>query len=52
MAYIKGEDRRQQVLFPDCVEDYVEKDAPVRLFDAFVDNLDMKHLNLCILLAL
>ena len=44
MAYIKGEDRHQKVLFPDCVEDYVEKDAPVRLFDAFVDSLDMESL--------
>ena len=44
MAYIKGEDRGQKVLLPDCVEDYVEEDAPVRLFDAFVDSLDMKSL--------
>ena len=44
MAYIKGESRGQKVLFPDCVEDYVEKDAPVRLFDAFVDSLDMARL--------
>ena len=44
MAYIKGEDRHQKVLFPDCVEDYVEEDAPVRLFDAFVDRLDMESL--------
>ena len=43
MAYIKGEDRHQKVLFPDCVEDYVEEDAPVRLFDAFVDRLDMER---------
>lgn len=40
MAYKKGQDRRQRVLFPDCIEDYVEADAPVRLFDAFVDSLN------------
>jgi hypothetical protein len=43
MAYKKGEDRYQRVLFPDCVDDYVEGDAPVRLFDAFVESLDMEN---------
>lgn len=37
MAYKKGQDRRQRVLFPDCIDEYVEADVPVRLFDAFVD---------------
>lgn len=44
MAYKKGEERRQKVLFPDCIDEYVEGDAPVRLFDAFVDSLDMDKL--------
>lgn len=44
MAYKKGEDRRQKVFFPDCIEEYVESDAPVRLFDAFVDSLKMDGL--------
>lgn len=44
MAYKKGESRRSRVLFPDCIEDYVEADAPVRLFDAFVDRLNMEEL--------
>lgn len=44
MAYRKGEDRRQKVFFPDCIDEYVEDDAPVRLFDAFVGSLDMKAL--------
>lgn len=44
MAYRKGEDRRQKVFFPDCIDEYVEDDAPVRLFDAFVESLDMKAL--------
>lgn len=42
MAYKKGEDRHQRVLFPDCIDEYVEADAPVRLFDAFVDQLDLE----------
>ena len=24
MAYKKGEDRRQKVFFPDCIDEYVE----------------------------
>ena len=44
MAYKKGQDRRQMVLFPDCIDEYVEADAPVCLFDAFVDNLKMDEL--------
>lgn len=36
MAYKKGEERRQKVLFPDCIDEYVEEDAPVRLFDALI----------------
>ncbi len=41
MAYITGADRRQRILFPDCIDEYVEADAPVRLFDAFVDSLKL-----------
>lgn len=44
MAYKKGEERRQKVFFPDCIDEYVEHDAPVRLFDAFVDSLNMTTL--------
>lgn len=44
MTYKKGEERQQKILFPDCIDDYVEGDAPVRLFDAFVDSLDMDKL--------
>ena len=44
MAYKKGQDRYQRVLFPDCIDEYVEADAPVRLFDAFVDSLKMEEL--------
>ena len=44
ITYKIGQDRRQRVLFPDCIDEYVEADAPVRLFDAFVDNLKMDEL--------
>ena len=39
MAHIKGIDRNQGVLFPEYLDDYIEPDAPVRLFDAFVGSL-------------
>ena len=41
MAYIKGENRDQITLMPDCLEDYVTADNPVRVIDAFVDQLDV-----------
>ena len=28
MAYKKGKDRRERVIFPDCIDEYVEADAP------------------------
>jgi transposase len=42
--FIEGEDRRQATLLPDCLEDYVSDDNPVRVIEAFVDGLDLKAL--------
>lgn len=39
-----GIHRRQNLLFPESLEEYVEKESPVRLFDAFVESLDFKSL--------
>lgn len=39
--YIEGCDRRQRLLLPDCVDDYVGEDSPVRVVDAFIDELDL-----------
>lgn len=44
MKYIKGEDRRQYVLFPACLDEYVEQDSPVRYIDAFVNSQDLDEL--------
>ena len=35
MKYIEGQDRYQLILFPDCVEDYISENNPVRVIDAF-----------------
>jgi transposase len=44
MKYITGESRYQKTFLPDCIEDYVGEDNPVRVIDAFVDQLDMEEL--------
>lgn len=42
--FIEGLDRSQTTLLPDCVDDYVDEDNPVRAVDAFVDMLDLAEL--------
>ncbi len=39
MQYIQKESRDQITFLPDCIEDYISEDNPVRVIDAFVDNL-------------
>ena len=39
--FIEGLDRTQATLLPDCVDDYVSEDNPVRAIDAFADMLDL-----------
>jgi transposase len=38
---IEGVDRSQTTLFPERLEDWVGEDNPVRVIDAFVDELDL-----------
>jgi transposase len=42
--FIEGLDRSQSTLLPDCLDDYVEEDNPVRAVDAFVGMLDLAAL--------
>ncbi|MBR0938870.1 transposase [Bradyrhizobium jicamae] len=44
MAYVIGDDRDQAVLLPPVLDDYVDRAAPVRVVDAFVDDLDFSAL--------
>ena len=39
--FVEGEDRRQGVLLPEYLDDYVSEDNPVRVIDVFVDHLDL-----------
>ncbi len=42
--FIEGADRTQSTLLPDCLDDYITADNPVRAVDAFVEELDLKEL--------
>ena len=41
MDYIKKADRNQLSFLPECIDDYIDENNPVRLIDAFVDGLEM-----------
>ena len=40
-GFVEGADRQQASFLPACLEDYVDADNPVRIIDAFVDELDL-----------
>src|SRR5512145_1103648 len=42
--FVEGADRGQSTLFPECLEDWIGEDNPVRVIDAFVDALDLVEL--------
>jgi transposase len=42
--FIEGQDRGQSTLFPECLEDWIDEDNPVRVIDVFVDGLDLADL--------
>ena len=41
--FVEGIDRGQATLFPECLEDWIGVDNPVRVIDAFVDKLDLSR---------
>lgn len=41
MNYIQGLDRKQTLLFPQTLDEYVTQENPVRFIDAYVEQLDM-----------
>src|SRR4249920_328532 len=42
--FIEGEHRNQTTLLPECLDDYIAEDNPVRAIDAFVEELDLMQL--------
>ena len=42
--FVEGLDRGQATLFPECLDDWIDENNPVRVIDAFVDALDLAEL--------
>ena len=42
--FVQGESRTQGILLPECLDDYVADNNPVRVIDVFVDELDLRKL--------
>jgi transposase len=42
--FVEGTDRGQSTLLPECLEDWICEDNPVRAIDVFVDQLDLAEL--------
>lgn len=42
--FIQGESRQQVSMLPECLDDYIGEDNPVRIVDAFVEELDILSL--------
>jgi len=43
--FVEGADRGQSTLFPECLEDWICEDNPVRAIDVFVEELDLAELS-------
>src|SRR6201997_3851197 len=43
--FVEGVDRGQSTLFPECLDDWIDEDNPVRVIDVFVDALDLGALD-------
>jgi transposase len=42
--FVEGTDRAQSTLFPECLDDWIDENNPVRAIDAFVEKLDLAEL--------
>jgi transposase len=41
---LRCEDRSQTTLFPECLEDWIDEDNPIRVIELFVEGLDLAEL--------
>lgn len=39
--FVEAEDRSQNSLFPERLDDYISEDNPIRAIEAFVEELDL-----------
>ncbi len=44
MRYIEGVSRKRRIAFPECIDDYITDNNPVRVIEAFVDSLNLNDL--------
>jgi transposase len=42
--FVEGVDRKQATLLPECLDDFIAEDNPIRIVDAFVDELNLVSL--------
>jgi transposase len=42
--FVEGTDRGQSTLLPECLDDWIDENNPVRVIDAFVEALDLAEL--------
>jgi transposase len=42
--FVEGEDRTQVTMLPECLDDYIEAENPVRVIDVFVDEIELGKL--------
>ncbi len=43
-GFIEGDSRNQSTLLPDCLDDYITEENPVRVVDVFLDSLNLNNL--------
>src|SRR5262249_19900751 len=43
--FVEGVDRGQSTLFPECLDDWIDEDHPVRVIDVFVEELNLGALD-------
>jgi transposase len=39
--FVEGEDRRESLLLPESLDDYVTEDNPLSVVEVFIDELDL-----------
>jgi transposase len=42
--FVEGDDRKQVTLLPECLDDFVAEDDPVRIIEAFVEELKLESM--------
>ena len=43
-GFIEGDSRNQSTLLPDCLDDYITEENPIRVIDVFLDSLNLNNL--------